>query len=166
MTRRDYILTAALLCSLFIYVFYRTDKTVVNELVIFLTSAEFYLKLKESITSSLPLNNLIIYSLPEALWVLCITVTSKSFVIQFGPARITGAIVPMFYCIGLEICQLIGLTRGTFDPMDIVLSALFWLVGVIGFEEVGEVQNIFGRVSRRTMVCFASYGIVYLAHVT
>jgi hypothetical protein len=164
--RRYYILTAALLSCLFIYVFYRTDKTVVNELVIHFTSPELYLRAKTWITINLPLNNIIIYSVPEALWVLCITVTSKSFFIQLGRARITGAFVPLIYCVGLEICQLTGLTKGTFDPMDVALSMVFWFVGMVAFEETGERQNIFGRISRRTMVCFASYGIVYLSHVT
>ena len=166
MKRRYYILTAALLSCLFIYVFYRTEKTVVNELVIHFISPEFHLRAKTWITTNLPLNNIIIYSMPEALWVLCITVTSKSFFIQLGRARITGTMIPLFYCVGLELCQLTGLTRGTFDSMDIALSVVFWFAGMVGFEENGETQNIFGRISRRTAVCFASYGIVYLSHVT
>lgn len=165
MKSRSYILAVALITSLFIYVFYRTERTVINEIITHVVSADSFFSLRARVQTNLPLNQIIIFSLPEALWVLCATITSKTIYIGFGRRRISGAVVPILYCISLEFCQLIGLTNGTFNLMDIALSAVFWLFAIIGFDNVVKPQNLFGKVNKRSMVCIASYGIVYLSHV-
>ena len=73
------ILALCLSACLFIYVFYRTEKTLVNYIATALLSKEGYKGVKEIIVSVLPLKDIIIYSLPEGLWVFCITITSSFF---------------------------------------------------------------------------------------
>jgi hypothetical protein len=160
-----YFITAALFFSLFIYLFYRTEKTVVNELVIRLISLETYTSLKQQVIAFFPLHGFMIYSMPEGLWVYCITLTSKPYYIQLHNKRIQCMFVPIVFCIGLEIFQHLDLTKGRFDLMDIYISFIFWAIGNCHFNDDAPSQNIMTPLSGRKMVCLATYGIVYLSHV-
>jgi len=163
--KRCFLILSPLLISLFIYLFYRTEKTVVNELLIQTISDQNYSALREAISTFLPLNELIIYSLPEGLWVFCITLTSKSFYVQFLNRQIHGVWIPLVFCVGLEVFQLLNLTNGRFDLMDIWLSLLFWTIANYFFKHSPDKQNILKPLNSRSVLCFGSYGIVYLAHV-
>lgn len=165
MSRKYILICAALLISLFIYLFYRTDKTVVNEIVIRTISFQTYSVLKAYIVKVLPLNNIIIYSLPEGLWVFCITLTSKQYYIARNSWRIDGVFIPPIFCFTLEILQLVHIANGRFDFMDIGVSVIFWLLARHPLNDKSEKQNIFTRPNSKMIVCLASYGIVYLAHV-
>ena len=158
-------IVVSLLVSLFIYVFYRTDKTVVNEIIIRIISFDTYSVLKERVIRFLPLNNYVIYSLPEGLWIFCITVTSKPYYIKLMSWRINCVFIPLVYCIGLEICQLLHFTNGRFDVMDILISALFWLIGNYAFDDKPIKQNILSSINLDKITCIATYSIVYLSHV-
>ena len=163
--RKRYYIIISLLISLFIYLFYRTEKTLVNELAIRIISLERYALLKEAVNRSLLLNELMIYSLPEGLWVFCITLTSKPYYIQLNKLQVRCVILPLILCVGLEVFQLLDLTNGRFDIMDIWISIIFWIIGNYAFSDRHDKQNILTTLNRRTMVCFATYGIVYLSHV-
>jgi hypothetical protein len=164
--RKKYIfICAALLISLFIYLFYRTGRTVVNEIFIRMISLAAYTSLKAHIVKGLPLNNIVIYSLPEGLWVFCITLTSKSYFIRLNNWRVDCVFIPLISCIGLEILQLFHITNGRFDFMDIGASVVFWIAGNYIFNDGSEKQDIFTRPNPKMIVCLASYCIVYLAHV-
>ena len=154
----------SLLGSLFIYLFYRTQKTVVNELVTVLLSEKQYLALRESISSVLPLNEPTIYSLPEGLWVFCITLTSQSFYLKFRHLQLPCVYLPLIISIGLELFQLLGITKGRFDVVDIGISVLFWMLAQILFRKSWE-QDLLASISLRNSLCVLSYCIVYLAHV-
>jgi len=164
-SRKYILICASLLISLFIYLFYRTDRTVVNEIVIRTISFHTYNMLKAYIVKVLPLNGIIIYSLPEGLWVFCITLTSKPYYITRNNRRIDGMFIPLIFCFTLEILQLFHIANGRFDFMDIGVSVIFWLLGSYALSDKSEKQNIFTRPNSKTIVCLASYCIVYLAHV-
>lgn len=155
----------ALLVSLLIYLFYRTEKTVVTCLFIQLVSAENYLLLKHSIVNAVPLNNMLIYSLPEGLWVLCITLTSKNYDINFGKWRLNCNFIPLIFCFTLELLQLFHITNGRFDIVDIIFSVVFWLLANGFWNEKMERQNLLKSRNINALICLASYCIVYLAHV-
>ncbi|WP_113635119.1 hypothetical protein [Nubsella zeaxanthinifaciens] len=155
----------ALLVSLLIYLFYRTEKTVVTCLFIQLVSAENYLLLKHSIVNAVPLNNMLIYSLPEGLWVLCITLTSKNYDINFGKWRLNCTFIPLIFCFTLELLQLFHITNGRFDIVDIIFSLVFWLLANGFWNEKMERQNLLKSRNANALICLASYCIVYLAHV-
>jgi hypothetical protein len=155
----------SLFLSLFIYLFYRTDRTVVNEIVIRIISFTTYTILKSHIVKVLPLNNIVIYSLPEGLWVFCITLTSKPYYIRLNKWRIDCLFIPIISCVTLEILQLLHIANGRFDFMDIGVSVMFWILGIYIFSDKSEKQNILIRPNFKTVVCLASYSIVYLAHV-
>lgn len=164
--RKQYaFIIASLLVSLFIYVFYRTEKTVVNELLIRSISFDTYAALKREIIRILPLHAFVIYSLPEGLWVFCITLTSKPYYIQQEKLRIQGVMIPILFCVGLEIFQWLHFTNGRFDLNDIGVSLVGWLLAVVAFDDKVAKQNILTPMNGNRIVCLGSYGVVYLSHV-
>ncbi len=165
MKKSVYTVVGASLCSLFIYLFYRTNKTVVNELAIQLLSLENYATLKAFVIQSLPLPDWMIYSLPEGLWVFCVTYTSIPFYIQQKNWRLNCSVVPLIYCISLEVFQLFHLINGRFDYMDILLSVLFWLLAIFAFKDKLNKQNMLTPLNSNKLFCLFTYGIVYLSHV-
>jgi len=150
---------------LFIYLFYRTEKTVVNEIVISIISFKTYALLKASVVKFLPINEVVVYSLPEGLWVFCITLTSKPYYIKLNNWRINCVFIPLIFSFSLEILQLFHFTNGRFDFMDIGISAIFWLIGNYVFSDQSDKQNILASLNSKKVVCLASYCIVYLSHV-
>jgi len=165
--KRTYSLIAiALLIGLFIYLFYRTEKTVVNELLMLFVSHDTFSEMRITITRAIPLNESIIYSLPGGLWVFCTTVLSRDLVIKFGDYKIPMVIIPILFAVGLEACQLIHLTNGTFDRWDIGFSVMFWLAAYYGFQSQGVHQNISVPFTRKAFIWLACFLSVYLAHVS
>jgi hypothetical protein len=165
MKRNAILILISLLTSLFIYLFYRTDRTLVNQLAIHLFSFDAYTKLKASVAAALPLNDVIVYSLPEGLWVFCITLTSRHYYIRLFRRQMDCLYIPILFSVGLELFQLLHITNGRFDLMDISVSFIFWLSGAYLIGGRYQKQNILAQLNLRTTVCLASYCIVYLAHV-
>lgn len=165
MRKNYWFIAIPLLISLFIYLFYRTEKTVVTELFIGAISVEIYAGLKNLVVSAFPLNEQIIYSVPEGLWVFCITLTSKNFFLTVGKRQINCVFAPLVVSIGLEICQLFHLANGRFDYWDMSSILLFWFIAVCVDKCQSVKQNILQPVNVNSFVCFLSYAIVYLAHV-
>jgi hypothetical protein len=160
-----FLIVLSLLISLFIYLFYRTEKTVVNEIFISLISFEKFLELRKTITNILSLNEHIIYSLPEGLWVFCITLTSKHLFLKVGNSEINLLFLPLIFSIGLELFQLLHLTNGQFDIWDIAFSVISWFIANYLITHKSTKQNILHPFSTRSFICLFSYLIVYLAHV-
>lgn len=155
----------SLLLCLFIYVFYRTEKTVINQLVIMLVSKENYHDWKTVINDALPLKSMIVYSLPEGLWVFCITLTSRFFRLSFLWYRIDVAALPLLLAVGMEICQLFHISKGRFDPADLLLALVFWWTAYV-FTDTGEEQKSLRLTADfNSLSCMFSYSIVYFAHV-
>lgn len=165
MKKHYLLIIPALLFSLFIYLFYRTTKTVVTKTFISIVSANHYWVARTHITQAVPLNDHIIYSLPEALWVFCITLTSKHLFVKINKRAFNLIFAPLLFAIGLELFQLLHLTNGRFDFWDIGLSVLFWGIANYGIKHTGARQNMLSPFNSRSIICLWSYLIVYLAHV-
>ena len=159
-------LIVALLYCLFIYVFYRTDKTLINQFIIALFSEENYISVKESVTSFLPLRDFAIYSLPEGLWVFCITLTSSFFYLEVQNRRWYLEILPLLLAVILELFQWLHFTNGRFDIIDIAFAAGFWLLALLCTWKNPSKEPLFQSLNSKTVWCVLSYSIVYLAHVT
>jgi hypothetical protein len=159
------VLTAALFISLFIYVFYRTEKTLINQIFIMLFNQETYAFLKTRITFYLPLPDFVIYSLPEGLWVFCITLTSYPFYLVVRKRKWELLYVPILLALLMELCQLLHFAHGRFNWMDIIVSTGFWLLALLyARTNIGK-EPLFQSVNITTISCVMSYLIVYLAHV-
>jgi hypothetical protein len=164
--KRTYSIVALLSISLFIYLFYRSEKTVVNELIILILSFDTYIAIKSSIINAIPLNKPIIFSLPGGLWIFCATALSRDFYIKIRDHKIQIVLVPILFVIGLEFCQLIHLTNGRFDIWDIAFYLLFWLLACYSFQSRGSQQNILSPFTLHGFICLACFLSVYLAHVS
>ena len=160
-----FLIIGSLLFSLFIYLFYRTEKTVINEIFISIMSFEKFVALGQRISNTLPLNEHIIYSLPEGLWVFCITLTSMFLFVEIGGRKFNLLFLPLIFSIGLELFQLLHLTNGRFDFWDVGFSILFWSIANYLVKRKGSSQNIGEPFTGRSFLCISSYLIVYLAHV-
>jgi hypothetical protein len=164
--RKIISILAALSVSLFIYVVYRSEKTLVNELIIFLLSAETYAAIKNSVTNAIPLPASTIFSLPGGLWIFCATALSQDFYMKIRHYKIQVALAPILFAIGLEFCQLIHLTNGRFDTWDIIFYVLFWLLGYCSFPSHTTKKNIVSPFTLHGFICLACFLSVYLAHVS
>ena len=165
MKKNYFLIVSSLLFSLFIYVFYRTEKTVINDIIDSMVSCEIFVEWRRTVSSQFPLNDIIIYSLPEGLWVFCITLTSKFLFLKIGDREIQLLFLPLVFSIGLELFQLLHLTNGRFDLWDIGVSILFWAAANYLIRYSTTSQNIFHPVTLSSIICIFSYLIVYLAHV-
>ena len=164
--RRNYVyISLALLISLFIYLFYRTEKTVINSIFISTVSCDTFVGWRKIITAVLPLHEIIIYSLPEGLWVFSITLTSRSLFLKLGRFEVQLLFLPLVFSIGLELFQLFHFTNGRFDFWDIGVSVLFWSGANYLANAEGTKENILKPFTFQSSICVLSYLIVYLAHV-
>lgn len=151
--------------SLFIYVFYRTEKTLINQVVMSLISRKNYYTLKSAITTAFALPPSVIYSLPEGLWIFSITITSRSFYLEMYGRKWDLTLVPLVIAIVMELFQLLHITNGRFDLMDIVFSVVFWMLALICTRTDEEKESFFQSTGVKTVGCAFCYSIVYLAHV-
>lgn len=165
MKKNYFLIFLTLLASLFIYLFYRTEKTVINEIIISIISLDRFIEMRKVITNILPLNEHIIYSLPEGFWVFCITLTSKYFFLKVGRNEINLIFIPLIFSIVLEFLQLLHFTNGRFDIWDIGLSIIFWAIANYLITYKNSKQNILHPFTTKSLICLLSYLIVYLAHV-
>ncbi len=164
--RRRYSIAVALLIALFIYLFYRSEKTVVNELAILLLSMDTYAAIKSGIVEMIPLNELAIFSLPGGLWVFCATALSRDFYVRVRDHKIQVVLVPVLFATGLEFCQLMHLTNGRFDFGDIAFYLLFWLLAYRAFHAPDAQQQTLSPFTLHGFICLACFLSVYLAHVS
>jgi len=163
--RNYFIIIFALLISLFIYLFYRTENTVVTDIFISIISHDCFDLLRNRIITAFPLNSYVINSLPEGLWVFCITITSKNLYLKVANKEIYLLFIPLVFSIGLEFFQLLNITNGRFDFWDIVVSIIFWAIANYFIKVHYIKQNIINPITTRSLICIVSYLIVYLAHV-
>jgi len=164
--KRVYSVSLILLISLFIYVFYRTEKTVINELFILLLSFNAYSLIKDSVIHAIPLNQHLIYSLPGGLWIFCATALSQGFYFGIRSRKIRLDLIPIVFALGLELCQLIHFTHGTFDLWDVASYLVFWLLAYYSFQPGHERRDILSPFTPQGFICLACFLSVYLAHVS
>lgn len=165
MKRTYSLVIITLSVSLIIYLVYRTEKTLINELILLFVSADTFAEIRSSVKQSLPLSESIVFSLPGGLWVFCSTIVSKEFYIRIANYRIAIAAIPILFAAGLEICQFFHLTNGTFDRWDIAFYFAFWWLGSSKFQPPETEPRTLSPFTFRGFICLALFLSVYLAHV-
>jgi hypothetical protein len=164
--KRTYSLAAvALSVSLFIYLFYRSKSTVVNELMAFIFSSNVYNQVRQTVSYAIPLSEPVIFSLPGGLWVFCLTILSKDLYLKIRNNRIKVAVLPILFVLGLEFLQLIHFTNGTFDLWDIGFYLAFWGLAYFGLPSRDPQQNVLSPFTLKGFLCLTCFLSVYLAHV-
>jgi len=148
-----------------VYVFYRTENTVINVLLNEVLAPVPLYEWQTKVQSAIPLPQFVIYSLPEGLWILCITLTSKYIYVKFPQLDFNLKYVPVFYAIILEWLQYYSITKGQFDYWDILSAVIFWLLGLTLFNAYYTRQYLFPINNLHKYIFVLSYLIINLAHV-
>jgi len=154
-----------LIVSLFIYVIYRTENTVINDLLIYFIPLEEYREIKSYLIKEFNLHDHIVYSLPEGLWVFCATLVSKDFYFAVYERKINCVFFPLLFSVGLEFLQLTRVTNGTFDSLDIIFAIVFWIVAFHFIESPNAQINILRERKIKSISFILSYSIVFLSDV-
>jgi hypothetical protein len=154
--------SVVLLPSLFIYLFYRTDKVVVNTICIAVFSRPRYEAVKFAIQQALPLSDWVIYNLPGMLWVSAATLVSRYFFIRFRHYTLSCGYIPMIYAISLEGLQRLHLTRGCFDWFDVVGTFLGAFI-VFLWPMDTKPQPLFSRFDRGSACFVLMYALLLLS---
>ena len=164
--KKDYLLALfGLGISLFIYLFYRTEQTTVNQIFIAINSIETFIESQHVVQKSLPLPDIVIYSLPGALWIFCVTLTSKYLYLKIGKLQFQLVNLPLVFIFGFELVQLLHITNGRFDFWDIAVAFVFWALAKFVLKSKTENQNILKPFNLRSLICISSYFLVFLSHV-
>lgn len=153
----------ALAFSLFVYLFYRSSATVAPLVCAHLLGHERFAAMRKAVRAAVALDDFAVYSLPEGLWILCLTLASTGLSFSVKKRRIPLALLPPVYAVGLEFAQRWGLIRGRFDPVDIAVSLSFWIAGVLFHPRVATQDSL--KPDRRGLVLVVCWSIVYFAHV-
>jgi hypothetical protein len=119
-----------LLQSLFFYVLFRPDDTVINQLITRVFHADLSTD-RFLLNHFLQVPDFVIYSLPSGLWIFSITLLARKLSLQVSHWKINLTYLPIGFVVGLEMMQLFHLTDGTFDPMDILVSVVCWGLAVL-----------------------------------
>ncbi len=158
-------MVAALSISAFIYLFYRTNQTVINQLFAIVFGVDVYLFLKSFFHANLKLPAQIIYSLPGALWVWVVSISSRDVFIEFKGAKISLVILPLIVALGFELFQYFHWINGHFDWWDVVYSTTFWLFSFISLNKQKRTSNDKHAKFYYNLIFAGSYLIVFFAHV-
>lgn len=154
-----------LLISLVIYVFYRSELTVVNQLIGFFIPIVELLKWQDEIQTALPLPSWAIYSLPEGLWVLFVTLISKEFHFSRQSKNYSLVVFPLLMAVAIEIVQYANITNGTFDWLDLGFAFTFWSIACFLIPPKFNVLQLNKPFKLRRLILFFSYAIVILSDV-
>ena len=159
------LIVPALFVSLFVYLFFRTEQTVVNYLAISVFGENSYWAFRSYINEHIQLGSFGVYSLPEALWILSVTLLSKRYVLNLNNWQISLKYVPLILVLGFEWFQFQHWANGHFDWIDLLGGTSFWMLGMLIFPEKKPKTNLFSNWNFHGIACILSYAIVYLAHV-
>lgn len=149
-----------LIVALVIYVLYRPDSTLVNQLFIGLFSTETLDSFRSLFSNKGVIKPYVIYSFPNALWIFSTTILSVKHSIHIFKWVLPLSITPVLYCLLLEMCQLLHLTNGTFDLIDVLTSIIFWALAIMCMKTI-DWHSI--RVSWMKPMVFFSYAILILS---
>jgi hypothetical protein len=125
--------SAGLALGLLFYLAHRTDQTLGNQLVAWLSGPAAYLRLSHALREWLPLPSFLIGCLPSALWCFVVTSLSGGWRLLLKSRAFPLAWLAPLFNAGWEIVQRLGLTDGHGDWRDAVAGVGGWLLAEITF---------------------------------
>ena len=149
-----------LVIALMIYILFRSDSTLVNQLFVVVFSTETLDSIRAVNLGKIGIQPFIIYSFPNALWIFSTTILSFNQSIRVMKCAIPLYTFPIIYCLLLELFQMLNFTNGTFDVIDVVASLVFWALAIACMKIV-DWQSI--RASWMKGMVFFSYAILILS---
>lgn len=106
----------ALLPALFLYMFYRSERTVINIIAVSISPSDWFESARVWVQTTLPISEIVVGFLPGSLWVYAATAALRHVSVSSLPLWPTPLMVAAFF----EAQQALGLTYGVFDSLDIV----------------------------------------------
>ena len=154
-----------LIVCVFVYVFYRPESTLINILLGYVMHEPGWLSFKAFIRDVLPLPKWIIFSLPGGLWVFAATMLSKKLKLRLWRVTFSAMWLPMLFALWLEFWQLMGVVKGRFDWMDVLLVILFGLSAILfpEYKMLKSKRNIF--FERQRLAFGFVFFSVFMGHV-
>lgn len=110
------------LCFL-IYLLYRPDDILINSYL--LHAFPRLTELKLYVNESLPLNDFFVYNFPSGLWIFSLTVLLKNLRLTLFSYQLHLSVLPLLLGLSLELLQLVNITDGTFDFLDVYTMLVF-----------------------------------------
>jgi Ca2+/Na+ antiporter len=160
--RWRYILIAmAMLLGLYLYFMYRSQDTIVNALLAKLGAREFPF-LMNIWHKHYAIPQWCMYSLPEGLWVFSATLLSIRLEFPIREKRIHLKYLPFLFAMLVELVQVLGITNGQFDWLDIFVSFIFTVLALIIPSKEQKKNAI---ESKEFWLLVLIYAMVYLSDV-
>ena len=157
-----YILIAmAMLLGLYLYFMYRSQDTIVNALFAKLGAREFPF-LMNIWHKHYAIPQWCMYSLPEGLWVFSATLLSIRLEFPIREKRIHLKYLPFLFAMLVELVQVLGITNGQFDWLDIFVSFIFTVLALIIPSKEQKKNAI---ESKEFWLLVLIYAMVYLSDV-
>lgn len=154
-----------LLSCFFIYVFYRPESTLINIILSDVFPSESFLSFKESLRFILPLNEIIIYSLPGGLWVFSASILARKLRLQVAGRKINLEWIPMAFALWLELWQYFGIVKGRFDIADILIVVMFGVTALVAYRPMKLSQQTLSLFHKRSAAFLLVFICVFLGHV-
>jgi hypothetical protein len=151
-----------LIICLFIYTFYRVEETNVNLLLKYVFRSDFQ-SIRVYISEAIPLHSVVIYNLPEGLWIFSITLLGANLFIRIKHRKIYLIYLPIVFVLLLEILQLLKITDGTFDLLDIGMSSAFWLLSFVYCSTCGSSLRELKNNRTRFILFIIVFSLAYLS---
>jgi hypothetical protein len=124
---RNTLVLVCLSFSLFIYLFYRDSEIVINKIVALVFHPFSLSQIQTLVQKSLPLHEIIVYSLPGGLWVFSVSLILIFYKISINNKSYSIGYLPLLVSVGIEVFQFSKLTDGIFDWWDVVFETLGYL---------------------------------------
>lgn len=124
-------IVAPLVFSLFIYIVYRPDTTLINVFLLEIFEVQTVHDVRLVLSATFQPSSFVVHSLPGGLWIMSITTLIMGAFDTQATLKKGILVLPLLYGIGLEICQKNHWTDGTFDWMDVWIVPIAWLCGVL-----------------------------------
>lgn len=101
--------------SLLIYLLFRTENTIINQLTLSYFSFT-------SFSSNVSIADWVIYNLPGALWLFAFL----SILVKKNEKSIFFCLIPLGGALAIEMLQYFSITDGTYDLIDVVFYLFAW----------------------------------------
>lgn len=145
---------------------HRTDQTLSNRIVAWLSGPTAYLQLRQVLRDWLPVPSFLVGCLPSALWCFVVTSICGGWKIRLGACAAPTAWLAPLSNAGWEIVQALGGTDGCGDWLDALAGLGGWLAADMAFARSGRpAEEIRARWDWRVAVVVLSWACGGLADV-
>jgi hypothetical protein len=134
----------------------------VNLLLKYVFRSDFQ-SIRAYISEAIPLHSVVIYNLPEGLWVFSITLLGANLFVRIKRRKIHLIYLPIVFVLILEVLQLLKITDGTFDLLDLGISIAFWLLAFVYCSTFGSSLKELKNTRARFILFIVVFSLAYLS---